>query len=41
MNPIIASYFDEIEMRLKPVFDVPNAMTILTAMEERVLGGGV
>ena len=38
MNPIIASYFGDIEMRLKPVFDVPNAMTILTMIEERVLG---
>ena len=37
MNPIIVSYFDEIEMRLKPVFDVPNAMTILTTIEERAL----
>jgi len=38
MNPVIARYFDEIEMRLKPVFDVPNVMTILTTIEERVLG---
>ena len=40
MNPIIASYFDEIEMRLKPVFDVPNAMAILTTIEEQMLGRG-
>ncbi len=40
MNPIIASYFDEIEMRLKLVFDVPNAMTILTTIEEQMLGRG-
>ena len=40
MNPIIASYFDEIEMWLKPVLNVPNAMTILTAIEEQMLGRG-